>query len=679
MILIKKLILNNFLSHEHTEVVFSSNEKLLLDGTSGAGKSSVFDAIIWALYGQGRTDNRNLVRKGEKKGSVVLELDRDGNDTVIITRETTTGGKHTLEISIRDATGATAAYPLSGIRELQAWIDKDLIGASYLLFVNSVAYVQGNTEVFVAQSASKRKELLLEIVKAEDYKKYYENARQGLSRLENDRSMLQGRIIELEAQLVARKAHIGDRQGYLDEIRDKSVELKDIDITITRLEAEKSSLSTLDQTLQLLDKTLRTAMSDRDAAQAAFDKRNNMLSCNVSTPLQLEEKMMSLRNDLSNADKILEQHEQLDKEKPVLIDRSKEITRTMEKMEKIGLQPVCPSGKDCPYSGTNQEEVLRLSEYITEAEKVSKDEEAELATWKEKLSKLPSKVDVRTIMSEINAVSAELRAVEADKVIREELIELGKDIGEKQSRVIVLSTEKIRAEESMDKEAINRISADLTQSKNQKRELETGITRATIALQNIENNEKEAAKLDADLADIRDNQLSEISEKAKKIALVKDAFGSKGIETMVVDYLLPKLEDKINEILSKLSDFRVRLDTQRKSADGESTVEGLFIFVSNEAGEEMDFSNFSGGEKVRITIAISEALATLHKSIGFRLMDEAIFGLSSEMIQDFTEVLTELQTQYPQILCVSHLIEVKSMFEKVATIKKHNGISTLST
>jgi len=52
--------------------------------------------------------------------------------------------------------------------------------------------------------------------------------------------------------------------------------------------------------------------------------------------------------------------------------------------------------------------------------------------------------------------------------------------------------------------------------------------------------------------------------------------------------------------------------------------------------------------------------------------------LSQEMVQDFTEVLSKLQIQYPQILCISHLLEVKSMFEKSIMVKKYNGISTIA-
>lgn len=134
MISLKKLTLNNFLSHENTVIDFSKDEKAIVDGASGAGKSSIFDAILWALYGEGRSENRSLVRKGSKRGSVCLELRRQNEqvgseDLVVITRSATPAGKHTLEVAIQQTDGSRVALPLSGIKEIQNWIDKDIIGA----------------------------------------------------------------------------------------------------------------------------------------------------------------------------------------------------------------------------------------------------------------------------------------------------------------------------------------------------------------------------------------------------------------------------------------------------------------------------------------------------------------------------------------------------------------------
>jgi len=135
------------------------------------------------------------------------------------------------------------------------------------------------------------------------------------------------------------------------------------------------------------------------------------------------------------------------------------------------------------------------------------------------------------------------------------------------------------------------------------------------------------------------------------------------------------LEERINIVLKQMSDFRIRLDTQKALADEEGVKEGLFITVINDHGEELPFQSYSGGEKVKITVAISEALASLMNQVGFRIMDENIVSLDRESTEGFVKVLTKLQDKFPQLFVISHLQEVKDIFEKKITINKLNGIS----
>ena len=171
-------------------------------------------------------------------------------------------------------------------------------------------------------------------------------------------------------------------------------------------------------------------------------------------------------------------------------------------------------------------------------------------------------------------------------------------------------------------------------------------------------------------------QIVTIQEDARKVGMVKEAFSSKGIETLVCDYILPKLEDKINKVLGKLSDFTIRLDTQKPSADGESVIEGLWITICNETGEELPYESYSGGEKVRITFAISEAFASLGQNrVGFRLVDEAVLALDENSLESFMEVVETLLSDFGQVLFISHITEIKDQFDKRLVVCKTNGIS----
>ncbi len=178
------------------------------------------------------------------------------------------------------------------------------------------------------------------------------------------------------------------------------------------------------------------------------------------------------------------------------------------------------------------------------------------------------------------------------------------------------------------------------------------------------------------------SDVSLIEGKLNKLFMIKEAFGSKGIKTVIVDYILPRLEDGVNSVLSKLSDLRIRFDTQRDSLDGENQVERLFITIINEEGEEMAFENYSGGERLKITVAISEALAYL-QPVGFRIFDEVFIGLDDASTESFASVLDKIQNHYDmknhfsQLICVSHMGAIKDMFDKVIAVRKNGGISSI--
>ena len=705
MLLLKKLKLNNFLSHEDTEISFSENEKALIDGSSGAGKSSIFDAILWVLYGQGRADNRSLVRKGSKKGSVCLELTRRSDqelkeDTVIITRSATQTGKHTLEVSIEQSDGSRAAYPLSGVRELQAWIDKDLIGASYLLFVNSVAYVQGNTESFVAQTAPKRKELLLEIVKAEDYQKHYEKARNTLSGLENDQNRASGQTVELEARIAPLEARIGLRGTHIQAISDNTGLIKDIEPQVKDLEAKKASMSALLQTVDVLNNVLKTTLSDKETIKNTLASKLFKIADKPRLEKMLEAvpgyeaditkndaKLTELRGTLATASENEAKRNEHYAKKPVVRNRERELGDYASRIEKILLEPVCPSGTECPYSGDHTKQVEDLRTNIKDALAETEKENTALATWAIEEAGLPASTDVRSIVKEIGEVESHLRNLRSElstiegvkkdiaalDEIAKEIPELEKAITEKDAQIADAQKKRDEAEKAAKIDEVNTIDNDLLSARTKLRGYQDNVTRATAALESIDKDEKDLKETKEKIAAIKQGNIV-LQDKARKVALVKDAFGSKGIETLVIDYLLPKLEDRINDVLGKLSDFRVRLDTQRKSADGESTVEGLFITILNEMNEEMPFEAYSGGEKLKISVAISEALATLQK-VGFRLFDETFIGLDENSTESFAEVLEGLQKNFSQVLCISHLLQIKELFDKKIAIVKNNSIS----
>lgn len=84
---IKKIIIDNFQSHEHTEIEFGPGLNVIV-GPSDYGKSAVVRALRWVLYNEPR--GSSFIRAGAKVCKVTIEL----NNGTLITRLRSTTGKN---------------------------------------------------------------------------------------------------------------------------------------------------------------------------------------------------------------------------------------------------------------------------------------------------------------------------------------------------------------------------------------------------------------------------------------------------------------------------------------------------------------------------------------------------------------------------------------------------------
>ena len=68
--MIESIRLKNFISHEDTVIELEDGINVFV-GNNGAGKSSVIDAITYALYGRHTRElDKNLVRRGSLSSAV---------------------------------------------------------------------------------------------------------------------------------------------------------------------------------------------------------------------------------------------------------------------------------------------------------------------------------------------------------------------------------------------------------------------------------------------------------------------------------------------------------------------------------------------------------------------------------------------------------------------------------
>ncbi|NLD49986.1 MAG: AAA family ATPase, partial [Clostridiaceae bacterium] len=100
MIRIKKVKIENFQSHENTELVFDKGLNVIV-GPSDQGKSAVLRAIKWVLYNEPR--GNEFIRQGTKGARVTIEI---SNGYTITRERTQSKNRYILE----DAQGQSSIF-----------------------------------------------------------------------------------------------------------------------------------------------------------------------------------------------------------------------------------------------------------------------------------------------------------------------------------------------------------------------------------------------------------------------------------------------------------------------------------------------------------------------------------------------------------------------------------------
>lgn len=145
------------------------------------------------------------------------------------------------------------------------------------------------------------------------------------------------------------------------------------------------------------------------------------------------------------------------------------------------------------------------------------------------------------------------------------------------------------------------------------------------------------------------------------------AFSKRGVQAMIIEQVVPELEDAANGILFRMTDgrMRVKLDTQRETK-AKDVVETLDITVSDELGPRA-YELYSGGEAFRINFALRVALSKLlarraGASLRTLIIDEGFGTQDAQGRERLIESINAIQGDFDKVLVITHIDELKEAF-----------------
>ncbi len=146
------------------------------------------------------------------------------------------------------------------------------------------------------------------------------------------------------------------------------------------------------------------------------------------------------------------------------------------------------------------------------------------------------------------------------------------------------------------------------------------------------------------------------------------AYGKNGIQAMLIDSVLPELEDEANALLDRMTEgrMRVRFETQRMSRTKDQMIETLDIKISDEMGTR-PYELYSGGEAFRANFGIRVALSKLlARRAGARLqtliVDEGFGTQDAQGRERLVEAINSISQDFERILVITHIEELKDAF-----------------
>ena len=177
--------------------------------------------------------------------------------------------------------------------------------------------------------------------------------------------------------------------------------------------------------------------------------------------------------------------------------------------------------------------------------------------------------------------------------------------------------------------------------------------------------------------------LSQAREEFSTYQELVSAFGRQGIQAMLIETVVPRLEEETNLLLGRMTDNRmhVKLETQRERRSGTGDlVETLQINVSDELGSR-SYEMYSGGEAFRVNLALRIALSrVLSQRTGAPLptlfIDEGFGTQDASGRERILDVISAIEDDFDKIIVITHLDDLKDMFPVRIEVQKDANGST---
>lgn len=231
-----RLEMKNFLPYRAPQPISLEGIRIAcLSGDNGAGKSAIFDAITWALWGKARSNkDDDLINREENDMYVQLDFMQEGSPYRVLRRKYR-GRSSELNLFSMPEGESPILINETNLRQTQAKII-DLLKLDYETFIHSAFLKQGSADAFTTKRPAERKKILSDILGLEKWAEYEEKAKARLKDIDNNIHISEIKIVEINEELKLEGL-------YRDDLKAAQADYEIITEEINRAQADLDEIS----------------------------------------------------------------------------------------------------------------------------------------------------------------------------------------------------------------------------------------------------------------------------------------------------------------------------------------------------------------------------------------------------------------------------------------------------
>ena len=665
--MITSIELGDFLSHSNTEIEFENGVTVFV-GDNGAGKSSIIDAITFALFGQHtRKSNKGLIKRGSSQGFAKVGFSINGKQFEAVRKIDSKGTLAATFAEIVDgerveiAAGERKQFGESMTQEVEKVIGLDFEKLKIASIVQ-----QGELNTIINAKPKEFKELLNAII--------------GIDKLDVASESMKAVNKEF-------RERIRDTFGY----DDTHIEILSRDLERYRKETDESKPEK--NTLELKQEKLKGDVDDLrkkvESDAPKIDKINQLESRKKELSAYAKEAIREIQHQISENERKIHDCEGCFEYAPLKPDLESKILKveeavedTVRKIQEMTNQTTSLKEKlslasklqlkdnKCPVCDSNveklnplfQEEHLRQEISVMQGQIVSKEKERDMYNQKKK--------EFSAKLQKARDAEATLRAYSINS--KEELIKIQEDTETKKQKIPLTANGSLVEMSAIDTHA-KMIFENISKLEDETRgfdEREFNSLKMTI-------NEKQTSlsQIDQQIGAISEKiskgeeQISAIEKAIAGLRTVKEyvanlneiqtnVFSRDGpVATSLRSWALNTISAKASEYLSLLNTKIQRISLSEKARD--------ISIACHSKSEVLEVESLSGGEKVSVALALRLGMASLlgASNLNLMILDEPTTHLDAERKKSLVEVLSQLSDisnleSRMQFLIITHDAEI---------------------